>query len=741
MTKNSLRLLRPWMTKHSLRLLRPWRSRTSLRHLPPWRCPDWYNQLVTPWQKRARALVAVLAIGVIAVVAYTMRPRQAVTPPPAIEPIAAGTKIVTRGGDAIQLKGAQQDLRIEFDRQETSVKDETRLFDVKVIASNRNGRNYTITGREAQVGTGQSSFHITGDVRLETSDGLVAHAREATYTDVEKMVRAPGPVKFSRGRMNGTGDGFIYDEQRDILNILENADVHFAAEGAEGPMDVKAGAFIYARRDRFMRFERTMHMDRNGQLIDADTGHVRLYPDRDETDLIELRGNGRVTGGSQMGALKSMASKDMNLKYGEDGRTLQNATLATSASIELATKSGATAQRLDAESIDLALDPDGSVRSLAARDNATVSLPAGSDTGIRTIRSESLTGAGAAEGIREMAFEDGVEYREAATRARPARIARARKLNARIEPETGALVEARFSGDFAFSEGTMRATSDDAIYNITAGSLALTGKEATPHIEDEALTISANAIDVTLDPMTVAATGRVRSTMLPPQKPAGNAAAPRRPGLLGEKEPVQIVAEKLAYDESSRTADYSGQVRLIQDETTITADTLTLDESKGDLMANGKVMTQLKIAEPDAAAPARPTIARAGSFVYSDQTRLATYSTAAQMDGAQGNLRAAKIELRLARGGNTLEGLEADGQVTALVDQRTVTGAHLSYTPGDDKYIVTGAPVTMLDADCQETSGKTLTFWKASDRVQVDGNNEVRTQTKGGGKCPTAPPQ
>ena len=59
--------------------------------------------------------------------------------------------------------------------------------------------------------------------------------------------------------------------------------------------------------------------------------------------------------------------------------------------------------------------------------------------------------------------------------------------------------------------------------------------------------------------------------------------------------------------------------------------------------------------------------------------------------------------------------------------------------PADDKYIVVGAPVKMIDADCQETSGKTLTFWKASDRVQVDGNNEVRTQTKGGGKCPATP--
>ena len=72
---------------------------------------------------------------------------------------------------------------------------------------------------------------------------------------------------------------------------------------------------------------------------------------------------------------------------------------------------------------------------------------------------------------------------------------------------------------------------------------------------------------------------------------------------------------------------------------------------------------------------------------------------------------------------------------------RTVTGTRLTYSPRDDRYLVVGAPVKMIDADCQETSGKTLTFWKASDRVQVDGNNEVRTQTKGGGKCVVPPAQ
>ena len=241
---------------------------------------------MTPWQKRARLAVAILAISVVAIVVYTMRSRKAAAPPPSIEALDKDATMETRGADVVRFKGGDRDLRIEFQRQVTYQDNQTRLFDVKVVADNREGRDYTITGKQAQVGKDESSFHISGEVRMETTDGLVAHANEATYTDAEKMVRAPGPVRFSRGRMNGTGNGFTYDEQRDQLTILDNADVHFAAEGDEGPMDVKAGFFIYARRDRFMRFERTMHMDRGGQLIDADIAHVRLYPDRDETDLI-----------------------------------------------------------------------------------------------------------------------------------------------------------------------------------------------------------------------------------------------------------------------------------------------------------------------------------------------------------------------------------------------------------------------------------------------------------------------
>ena len=695
------------------------------------------------WQRQARWVLAIVVVAVIAAVAHSRRPREIAAPQAPLQRTDPTAVVETRGGDAIQLKGAERSLRVEYEVQTTNDKNETKLRNVKIYVDNRGGRNYQVSGKEAFVGKDNSSFDVRGGVKMVTSDGLTATGEQATYTDAEKVVHIPGPVQFARGRMTGTGIGFTYDEQRDTMWILEKADVKFAQEGDQEAMAFTAGTYGYARQDRYMRFEKTMHMDRSGQQIDADSSMVRLFADRDDPDYVELRGGSKVTGGAENSLLKSMSANDINLDYADDGRTLQNATLAGAASVEVASKGSSATQKLTGGYMDIGLEPDGSVRSLSTRDGVTVTLPAAKDTGARTIRSNALTASGTPDGIRDMKFTEGVEYKEAATKGQAGRVVRAKTLDATLDAAAGTLEDAHFVSNVDFSEGPLHATGSDARYNVVKGTLALTGKEQVPHIETDALTIDAETIDVTLSPRAMTAGGTVRSMLLPAKKATADSPETKRPALLAEKDPVNIICDSMSYDEAARMVEYKGKVKLLQSDTTIHANTLTLDESKGDLAANGKVVTNLLIAghKDDPAVKPKPTIARAETFTYSDQTRMATYTTTAQLDGDQGNLSAGKIELQLAKEGNTLERLDANGAVTALVDRRRVSGTTLSYSPDDDKYIVTGAPVKMLDADCQETSGKRLTFWKASDRVLVDGNNEVRTQTKGGGKCLATPPQ
>ena len=44
------------------------------------------------------------------------------------------------------------------------------------------------------------------------------------------------------------------------------------------------------------------------------------------------------------------------------------------------------------------------------------------------------------------------------------------------------------------------------------------------------------------------ASGKVQSVLQPSKKPTGNAPAAKRPGLLADKDPVNVIADKLTYE-------------------------------------------------------------------------------------------------------------------------------------------------------------------------------------------------
>jgi lipopolysaccharide export system protein LptA len=110
------------------------------------------------------------------------------------------------------------------------------------------------------------------------------------------------------------------------------------------------------------------------------------------------------------------------------------------------------------------------------------------------------------------------------------------------------------------------------------------------------------------------------------------------------------------------------------------------------------------------------------------------------LNGPQGDVVAEKFELYLRPSGNELEraeGYDPANGLTLREQGRKTTGARLTYTAADEIYVVTGLPVTIVDQCGRETKGRTLTFHKATDTIQIDGNDRTRTQTMGGGdKCP-----
>jgi lipopolysaccharide export system protein LptA len=81
-------------------------------------------------------------------------------------------------------------------------------------------------------------------------------------------------------------------------------------------------------------------------------------------------------------------------------------------------------------------------------------------------------------------------------------------------------------------------------------------------------------------------------------------------------------------------------------------------------------------------------------------------------------------------------------QVARATGERLrATGDRLTYYAEDERYVMTGsaiAPVCVVDPN-RASTGKTLVFYRSTDKVLVDGNEETRTQTKSGGACAVSP--
>jgi lipopolysaccharide export system protein LptA len=99
-------------------------------------------------------------------------------------------------------------------------------------------------------------------------------------------------------------------------------------------------------------------------------------------------------------------------------------------------------------------------------------------------------------------------------------------------------------------------------------------------------------------------------------------------------------------------------------------------------------------------------------------------------------MTAARIDLFLKPSGDELERAEAFDGVVLREQNRETKGSKLVYTTENETYVVTGSPVRIVDQCQRETIGRTLTFNKGADSIVVDGNAQIRTQTKGGnGNC------
>ena len=130
-----------------------------------------------------------------------------------------------------------------------------------------------------------------------------------------------------------------------------------------------------------------------------------------------------------------------------------------------------------------------------------------------------------------------------------------------------------------------------------------------------------------------------------------------------------------------------------------------------------------------------PSRGSAKTFTYRESLRRGTYAGDAHLVDREGDVQADTIELFLKPSGDEIDRLEAHQHVTVtLVEKkRTATGDELKYYSDDERYVMTGQFVTIVDECARRNTGLTLTFFRATDRIILNGSPLSLTNTKSDG--------
>jgi len=726
------------------------------------------------WQQRARLGIALAGAGFAGTLYFAIGERQArvaPAPPDRLDPTAI---VESSGAVARQIRGVKEHYRVQAEHQLSYEGGSSRAINAEITVRARGGRDFVITGREARVGEDQSSIEVGGDVTLAASDGFRMSTGAAAFTESDGLVRAPGALTFGRGRMSGSGTGMTYDKNGDVLSISESVHIAFTDEAGAVTMELEGGSAVFHRGQHLVEAAGGVRTLRSGQTIEADAATAMLNETDEFVVGIELRGAARVVGGS--GTFDSMHADAITLDYTDDGAALERVSLAGQAAVALLGPDGGPGRQITGERLNVTVAPDGAITALDASGGVRLDQPGSAQTVRRTITAGTLRATGEpGAGLTLARFDDAVELREAADApgVRP-RVVRARSLSASLTGD--GMSGAVFTGTVVVDDENLSAAAGLADYDPVAGSLSLSGVEAglPPRVEDRLVSVTATTIDVALETHRMAASGNVRTVLQPKAEPGD----PDLPGLLSGEGAVNVNGGTLQYDGDAGRVRYAGDVQLWQGDTTIRADQLTLDRASGDLLAAGNARStflldgaaaigraeQIRYADaerqveygpapvvaPAGAAVTTPTApaspAGAPTTVRSPLVKApaaaagAGAGTMARVSTTHGDLQSDRIVLALHASDARLDRLEGYGRVQLTLETRTAGGGRLTYFAADERYVISGSPGEPVKVvqGCDETIGKTLTFFKAADRIVVDGGQEIRTQTKSGGTCPQA---
>jgi lipopolysaccharide transport protein LptA/LPS export ABC transporter protein LptC len=653
---------------------------------------------VTPVALRnlRRGLLASVCLVGVGVAWSLRRPAASVPPSPeaSAKPEAARTeKLYLR-----RFKGDREVLSVTA-REQTGQEHEEQFYKgvEATFAYTSQGQPSTgkITADKGHFTPATTRILFEGNVHVFTGDGFELTTESLIFRGDKNIAKTDAPVGFSRKALRGTARGLVYGAEEGLLELPADVVVNVQEPG-EPASQIRAGRATVSREDKTLHFEGGVTVTQAGDLLKAKRFEMEFGEDQ---TIQRAHAIGDVDWRSAGGAPPGTAAPPANLRG---------------------------PRHLTARKLDLWFVGNGRLREATAGPDASLTIaPRTQAEEERRLKAKYLTfrfdDQGRTEGL--LAFKDVFfDTTPPAGGGQQARSVSCTRLDARMNPVTGDPTVIEFKKSVVFRQGSRHASSQSAYYDGARSTLFLMDD---PELVDEAEKshLSAKAIDLAVRTGDLVARQAVRHLV---EARPGNSH-----GFMGDQaSPFLVTSRSLEYTAATRTARYREEALARSGKDEIRAAEIQLQESDQmrRLDASGGVTSVLHGTSKTGDTKPSPIEARSKEMHYDEKGREVVYRGEVSIRQGQVTMRSPQAVMALSADGGAVEKLEAGEPVEVEQGDRKAVGRHGTYTPDTETMVLVGEKVRLTDPK-QEIEGRSLTFRVGDDRILVDGQEQVRTQT------------
>jgi lipopolysaccharide export system protein LptA len=603
---------------------------------------------------------------------------------------------------------------------------------------------------------------------LSANHGRITHEPREVVLDHPRVQREGGTAEADQATL-------FLGPDNEVQRVLATGNVNAESAGKDAePMRVRAdeSEMLLAGKQNVLHtatLTGNVHVERIGsQLMQGDAGRAILdFRGKNELQKVHAMDGVRLTQHGASGAApvtvsaaSSSTSQDFELAapvvdfFVVQGNRLDHAETSGAAKITISPAQNSRTPNANASAEHTVIT--------AGRFNAKFAAnPAGGSR---------LTSIHGAPGAKIVNFATGL----------PERVSTSQTLDAMFLPQ-GGIGSVIQQGNVAYDDGLApskrtQAWSDKALYIPAERILVLTG---SPRVSEGAMVTTARTIRINRATDDAFAEGNVKSTYSElTEQPNG--------ALLASASPIHVTAAAMTAHNSPAVALYQGNARLWQDANIVEAPSIQFDRDRRSLVAQGSaaqpvstVLVQEKLVQEklvqerppqeklfqpgqtetgkvrveaeheDKAKPeekpgdSSPVTITSARLTYADSERKAHYEGGVTAKGTGFTTTSSTMDAYLLprsqtsgnqvlAGPGQLDHMVANGNVVVQQPSRRALGQSLVYTAADDRFVLTGGPPSIFDAERGKITGVSLTFFRADDRVLVEGkaSTPVVTQTR-----------